>query len=61
MARVTEIKLSQIEVDQTGKIIINKPELARVVKDFLSKKDPGIKADDEVAALGGFICSNDRC
>ncbi|HYN16175.1 MAG TPA: hypothetical protein VES66_10365 [Terriglobales bacterium] len=59
--RLTSIKLSQVEVDQAGRVIIKKPELAQAIKRFLDQKDPKIGANDEVATLSGFICSNQNC
>jgi hypothetical protein len=59
--KLTSIKLSEIEVDQAGRIIIKKRELADAIKEFLAQHDQNIKADDDVGTLAGFICSNDKC
>jgi hypothetical protein len=58
---LTSIKLSEIEVDQAGRVIIKKPELADAIKRSLGQGESLIKADDDVATLSGFICSNETC
>jgi hypothetical protein len=59
--KLTTIKMSEIEIDQAGRVIIKKPDLARAIKQSLDSKGSNIKADDEIGTLGGFICSNHSC